>query len=587
MTGRTARYILACVLLACVLASPVRAAAATITAQVSAERITLNDRVELTITISGPDARKAGAPQLRAMPGFAVVGTQTSTEYQFINGKSSTLVAYIYTLSPRSVGVHEVGAATVVVDGRSFSAEPRKVEVTAVAGQPQAQAGGGTATGGSGDADLFIRTSVDTNQPYVGEQVTLTFELFNRLPIWGDTEYDPPSTTGFWAVDLPKITPSTQNANSRTYKHNAVKTALFPTTSGTLTIGPAKLTYTTGGFFSAPQTRTLATKPITVRVKSLPDAGKPVDFSGAVGQYKISASADKEIAKVGDVVTVKVTVSGEGNLDMLTSLSAPDLSAFKTYDPKVENKALNSGFTLGGEKIWEYVLVPKFSGTTTIKPFTVTFFNPKTGTYQSASTGPIDLKVTPGEASAADVKTSGDERNAVETIASDIRFIKPDHLMLENVDRQLATNPLFYFSYIIPLGLFAAAVVLKRRRDAIERDTGLRRKLSAWKNAQRLFDLAGEDLSRNETAAFCGHVSEALVRFIGDRLTLDTGSLTSGAIEDSLRRRGVDPDLAEKIRKTLELADFVRFSSSAAGREVQDRLLADARAIVQTLKDTI
>lgn len=587
MTGNMPRHIMMLVLAVCILAGAASVPAATITTGVSVDRITLNDRIELTISITGPDARKAGAPQLRAMSGFAVVGTSTSTEYQFINGKSSILVAYIYTLSPRSVGVHEVGAATVTIDGKSYSTEPRKVEVVAGAAQPQAQAGDTKVAGGSGDSDLFIRTNVDNREPYVGEQVTLSFELYNRLPIWGDTEYDPPSTTGFWAVDLPKITPSTQSVHNRVYKYNAVKTALFPTTSGTLTIGPAKLTYTSGGLFNAPQTKTLATKPITVRVKSLPDAGKPMDFSGAVGQYVIVASADRETARVGDVITVKVTVSGEGNLDMLTSLSVPDLSAFKTYDPKVTNKTLNSGFTLGGEKTWEYVLVPKFSGTVTVKPFIVTFFNPKAGKYQSASTDPMELKITPGDASSAESAVSGDQRNAVETIASDIRFIKSDLRVLENRDRQLVTNPLFYLSYVVPLAMFAAAVVFKRRRDAIERDTGLRRKLTAWKNAQRLLDLADGDLSRNDTAAFCGHLSEALVRFVGDRLTIDTGSLTCGAIEDCLRRRGVDPDLAEKIRKTLELADFVRFSSSAAGRDVQDRLLADARAIVQTLKETI
>lgn len=585
MTGRIMQYLAILVCAVCVV--PVPASAATITTEVSADRITLNDRLELTISITGPDARKAGVPQLKTMPGFAVVGTSTSTEYQFINGKSSILVAYIYTLTPRSVGVHDVGAATVTIDGKSFSTEPRKVEVVAGTAQPQAQTGDVKVTGGSGDADLFIRTNVDNREPYVGEQVTLTFELYNRLPIWGDTEYDPPSTTGFWAVDLPKITPSTQNANNRVYKYNAVKTALFPTTSGPLTIGPAKLTYTTGGFFTAPQTKTLATKPITVRAKPLPDVGKPVDFSGAVGQYKISASMDKETARAGDVVTVKVTVSGEGNLDMLTSLSTPDLSAFKTYDPKVTSKALNSGFTIGGEKVWEYVLVPKFSGTVTIKPFVVTFFNPKSGKYQSASTAPIELKVTPGDVSAAENTTPGGERNTVETIANDIRFIKPDLQLLENRDRQLIKNPLFYLSYVVSLALFATAFVFKRRRDAIERDTGLRRKLAAWKNTQRLFDLAEQDLSRNETAAFCGHLSEALVKFIGDRLTIDTGALTCGAIEDCLKQRGVDPVLAEKIRKTLELADFVRFSSSAAGRDVQDKLLADAREIVQTLRETI
>jgi hypothetical protein len=564
------------------------AANITVTSEVSADRITLNDRLELTVTVTGPDARKAGSPQLKPMQGFTVVGTHTSTEYQFINGKSSTLVSYTYTLAPRTTGVYEVGGATVTVDGSAFTAEPKKVEVTAgTAAQVRSSPDAGTATGESGDADIFIRTTVNNRQPYVGEQIILTFELYNRLTIWGDTEYEPPSTTGFWAVELPKIAPSTQKANNRMYKHNEVKTALFPTTSGTLTIGPAKLTYTTGGFFSAQQTRTLAAKPITVRVKPLPNTGKPPDFSGAVGSFKISAQPNKETARVGDVITVTVTVNGEGNLDMLTAVKTPDFSTFKTYDPKVATKILNSGFTVGGAKIWEYLLMPKFSGTTTLQPFSLSFFNPKTGKYNTVTTPPITFHITPGEVTAADAGSGSDTRNMVETIANDIRFIKPDRSVLASSSRKLYENSMFYLAYAVPLCAFAAAFALKRRRDAIERDSGLRRKLNSWKEAQRKLEQAVHALNSDETVEFCGHLSEAVVRFIGDRLNTDTGALTTGAIEEILIENGVLPELAEKVRKTLELSDFVRFSSTAAGNELPRTLLHDARDILQSLRETL
>ncbi len=568
------------------------AADVTVNAMVSAETVSLNDRMELTITISGPDARKADAPKLDPMDGFHVVGTQQSTEYQFINGRSSTIVTYVYVLTPRSLGKQSVGGAQVNVGGQVFTTQPKTVEVVAGATTPaprqQTAPDAGKVEGGSGNADIFIRTTVDNRQPYVGEQITLTFELFNRLTLWGDTEYDPASTTGFWAVDLPKITPSTQVANNRMYKYNAVKTALFPTTAGELTIGPASLTYTTGGFFSPQETRTIRTRSITVRAKPLPEEGKPAGFSGAVGKFTMSAVADKASLSAGDVVKVTVTVSGEGNLDLLTELTVPDFSSFRAYDPKVSSQVLNSGFTVSGAKIWEYVLMPKAAGTITLQPFSLSFFNPKDARYQTIRTEPISLSVTPGDPA---VSSSGgvvvESRNTVEAVASDINFIKPDKTALASVDRRLYGNPLFAFFYLLPAGLFAAALVIKRKRDAIERNSGLKRRLNAWKKAQPRLEQATRAENAGNPAEFCGHLSEALVRFIGDSLNLDTGALTAAAIEDRLKNAGASPEVAERVRKALELCDFLRFSSTGADPELRRKLLAETQDILTILRETI
>ncbi|MHB9030141.1 MAG: BatD family protein [Candidatus Latescibacterota bacterium] len=562
----------------------------TVSSSVSANQVSLSDRLELTIAITGPDARKADSPKLDPMPGFHVMGTQQSTEFRFINGKSSTLITYTYTLAPRSTGTHEVGGATITVGGQAFTTRATKVEV--IAGSPSAPQSpsvpdAGKVEGGSGNADIFIRTEVDNRQPFVGEQITLTFDLFNRLTLWGDTEYDPPSTTGFWAVDLPKITPSTRVANNRMYKYNAMKTALFPTTAGTLTIGPATLTYTTGGFFSPQETRTIKTRPITVRAKALPEEERPAGFTGAVGSFRIGSTVDKETLRAGDVITITITVSGEGNLDLLTALTTPDLSAFRAYDPKVTTQALNSGFVVGGAKIWQYVLMPKLPGTIVLPPFSLSFFNPGSGKYQTVSTSPVTLRVTPGDPSLAFGGKTENEQNTVETVARDINFIKPDKLTLTSVNRQLYLNPVFFFFYFLPIGIFAAAVIIKRRHDAIEQDRGLKRKVNAWRHAQKRLEQAAKAEGAGNPAEFCGHLSESVVRFIGDRLNLDAGALTAGDLEERLQCAGVAPDTATRVRRTLELCDFARFSSTGSDHGLRQKLLADTKEMLTTLRDVI
>ncbi len=591
MTGnrRCTAFLCACVIFLSLAVQAAYGANVTVKAEVSSRQVTVNDRLELTISIAGPDARKASAPVLKPMPGFTVAATQNSTEFQFINGKSSILVAYIYTLMPRSTGSFEVGGATVTVDNQVYTTRATRVDVTGASSAPSASTPSGSNRGSSSSSgdDIFIWTVVDNRQPWVGEQITLTFELYNRLTLLGDTEFTPPSTTGFWSVELPKITPSTQMSNNRIYKYNAVKTALFPTTAGNLTIGPASLTFTTGGFFSSPQTKTLSTKTVSVKARPLPEEGKPAGFSGAVGNFRIAAKTDKTELKTGELVTITVTVSGEGNLDMVTTVNPPDFSAFRTYDPKIATKLLNSGFTVGGAKIWDFVLMPKFAGTVTIQPFSLSFFNPRTGKYGTVSTDPVTLRVAQGEMTASSDGEGGVSHNQVEAIARDINFIKPDKRMLADADGKLYTNPLFYFFYLVPLGVFGAAVVLKRKRDAIERDSGLKRSIDAWRCAQYRLDKAAQAESHEEIALFCGCLSEAVTGFIGDRLNIDTGAMTALNLEERLRSGGVTDELALRVRKVLELCDFARFSPSAVEHGFRDRLRDEVRTILTQLREVI
>ncbi|MDP2984063.1 MAG: BatD family protein [Candidatus Latescibacter sp.] len=588
MTGKLFNRMLCAIIVLTELAAGVASGATvTITPTVSANRISLSERLTLTLSITGPDVGKSGAPALKPMPDFSVGGPSTSVEYQWINGKTSTQKSYTYTLVPSKTGLFEVGAATVVVGGQTFTSNPIKVEVVTGSAAPQPSSKSGAVDAGGGDSNIFIRTTVDNRQPYVGQQVTLTFELYNRLTLWGDTEYDPPSTTGFWSVDLPKLTPSTRTMDNRIFQYTAVKTALFPTMSGELTIGPASLTYTAGGFFTAQQTRRLSTKPITVKVRPHPLEGKPDDFKGAVGDFKISALADRKELKAGDIVTVTVTVTGEGNLDVLPAVNTPDFSAFKTYDPKVTPKILNSGFTVGGAKIFEYMLMPKFPGVVTLQPFSLSFFNPRDKKYHTISTGAVTLRITPGETTSAGQSDKVDRRNAVVRIGSDINFIKPDKALLVNSNERLYANGFFYFFYIIPSGAFIAAFLVKRRRGILEQNRGLKRKLNAWKHAEKRLEHASRLLEKGETFGFCAHVSEAVIEFIGDRLNIDPGALTTGEMEDILRNHAVAPETAGHIRKTMELCDFARFSSAGADSQVQRRLLDDAKSILAALRETL
>jgi hypothetical protein len=586
MTGRKILYIFWAFFL-CPGVFTVSAQDVRLTSSVDDTSISMNDQIVLTITVSGPYANKAGLPQISDMPEFTLSRPSQESESSFGTGGTFHIRRYKYTLYPEKPGIFDVGAVSVKVGREVITAPATKVKV--VSG-PKAQTpadSDDSSSRSAGDISLFITTDVDKEEVYVGEQVTYTFELYRAVSA-SSPVYDPPVTTGFWAIDLPDIPVSKKQAGNNIYTNNTIKKALFPTTSGELTIGPTTFTYAAQrGFFTTGPTKRLRTQPIAITVKPLPASGKPDNFEGAVGDFEISSTISSTNVLAGDVVTLRISITGSGNLDLVSSIGEPDLSAFKTYDPKISESISNSGFVVGGLKTWEYVIIPKEQGTATVGPFSLSYFNPADKSYHTVSTQPYILNVEPSAAVSVTEAREGAGDGSFRNLASDIRYIKPEKTALGNVTKRVYTSVLFYLLYVLPLGAFVAAVIVKRRQDTIERNTGLKRKLNAFKKAQKRLREASEMLKTNDIKMLCGKLHETILFYIGDMLNVDTGSLTSDDLESVLKRGSIDPEFAEHIRKTLEMCDFVRFASVGDESEFRETIVKDTHDIIVKLKEAL
>ncbi len=564
-----------------------------LTSIVNSQKISLNDQLVLTLTVSGSGMGRIGDPELAPMQDFRISRPSSSTNFEFRNGKTSFSKTYTYVLLPKKTGVFDVGAVSIKSGKKKITARATTIEVVKDSA-PQAQtapkpkaAQGTQPSQLKGNTNIFINTFVDKKEPYVGEQITFTFELYHRIRISG-SEYEAPSATGFWLVDLPQIPKATKNVKGNAYFFNVIKTALFPTTSGELTIGQASLDFNRqSGFFSFGETYNLKSDPIIIKAKPLPEKEKPNSFNGAVGNFSISSSVDNNTVKAGDVVTIQVSVTGQGNLDLITAVTEPDLSAFKTYDPKVSEKISNSGFVIGGVKTWEYVIIPRQQGDIVIGTFALAYFNPDDDNYHNVSTKPIELKVVPGDAVAINEINDSGRHNSITRIASDIRYLKPDKSFLESTRKHLYSSIYFYLLYILPLAGFITLIIFKRRQDEIERNTGLKRKLKAWKHAHIRLDEASNMLREGDIKSFCGKLHESITCYIADMLNIDVGVLTSTDLEKIMIDNGINPELAERMRKTLEMCDFVRFASIGTGREAHENILKDTSDIISRLRDIL
>ncbi|MFC1485543.1 BatD family protein [Candidatus Latescibacterota bacterium] len=557
------------------------------TSEVSEQAVSIGRPFTLTVTITGSDAADADEPVLDPLPDFTVELIGTSRNISIINLTAMVTLTYTYSVEARAVGTFYIGAATVTMGGKTFSAMPTTVRVYASSPPQQRPYSGRTMPSSppEDDDNIVVIASTDKKEAYIGEQVTYTFELLSRINTT-NFEYMPPETTGFWTVELQKISPSTKMYQNLRYNSNVLKTALFPTASGELTIGSASITFRQGvGFFRTGPSRTLSTDPITIAAKPLPVEGKPSGFSGAVGSFRIAAVVERDTVQVGDVVIIHLTVTGDGNLDLISSLTEPELSAYRTYSPRIFDTITNSGFTIGGAKTWEYVIIPRQQGHTVVEPFSLSFFNPADEQYHTASTEPIELTVLAGSQASAGGSSVNQQNAGHVRIASDIRFLKPDKTSLQSMSPYGNDTWLFSLLYLIPAGIFITSVHYKKRRDKIERDRALKRRLHAWKTAQNQLKEAHTILAQNDEKAFCGKLYECITGYIGDMLNIDTGAQTIKNLEQILTDHGVLQEQAQNLRKILEMCDFVRFSSTGTKHDVHETILQETAGHLNRLRN--
>jgi len=279
-----------------------------ITANVDKNRLALDDQLVFQVTVSG-DVSNLPAPTLPGIQGFTAYSRGTSQNVSFVNGRVSSSVTYNYALVPQSPGTFTIGSVILRYKNQEYKSEPITVEVvksqqSAAQGQPAS--GQQQATTASKGRNIFITTSLDKKTAYVGEQITLSFKFYRNINIMSNPNYVAPNTTGFWAEDLPPQLQYYANVDGSRYVVVEIRTALFPTSPGRYTIGEAQLQCSVsnfspddffGGFFSQGNTQVLKSNPIIVNVLPLPEAGKPPDFSGAVGSYRIKTNLEGRISR--------------------------------------------------------------------------------------------------------------------------------------------------------------------------------------------------------------------------------------------------------------------------------------------------
>jgi len=558
----------------------------TLTASVSANVMTVDDRFEYSVEVAG---KSTSLPDVE-FPDFndfyVLSGPNTSTSIQFINGSMTSSKTLSFIMQPRAEGKFIIAKATINVDGKTYSSKEINITVqkgSAQPQQPQQQAPKNREDPEVSGQDLFLKTEVSRTNAYIGQQITVEYKLYFRVNIRNYERPKPPKNAGFWTEDLevPKRPrQETEVVNGIAYNVATIhKIALFPTQVGELTVDPMQIKLEVlvknqrrrsffDSFFDDPFGRTVqktvAGKPIKINVKALPVAGKPVDFNGAVGDYQFDVSVDKTETSANEAIALKLKLRGQGNIKLI-ELPKPDIAGnIEQYDPKLSTNIENAN-AISGSKTAEYILIPRVEGEYEIKPIKFSYFNPNSKKYNTITSKPIRLKINKGSGPSLAVGAQGGQftRQEVALLGKDIRFIK-EFTEFQRIDRKPYLSFQFIGTLLLSVILFTGFIFYNNYQVKLTGNEYLARSRRAGKYASKQLAEAKKKMVSTDDGEFYKAVSLALQGFVRDKLNIELTDFSVVNVRTALEKRKISKDEIDEYIAILEESDFRQYANIGA-----------------------
>jgi len=552
------------------------------------DTIGLDEQAVLQVVVSGTE-QNLPAPQIPSLPMFEVYSQGRSSNISIVNGRMSATVTYRYMMLPTKPGTFPIDQIAVVHNNKRYKGNPLELTVlnTGTVASPRLEDRAVDREGKS--KDYFLEAVVDKKDPYVNEQVTLTLKFYTAVQYYGSPELSEPTTIGFWAEILGNKAPYHQKINNRTYKVIERKYALFPTQTGELTIGRAKIRFTIarrdrrfkdpfdvfGDFFSTGQEVSVSSKPISINVQPLPQQGRPVDFTGTIGKFKISAVTDKNQVEVDQPVTVTIKISGTGNIKSVAEPVIPQLEDFRVYRASSSENVSKLNDRLGGTKIFEEVFIPRRPGKLEIPALSFNYFDPGQGKYRMLTTRPIRINVTKPEGYVVSPDLPYEAPAlTIDSRTRDIRYIKEEIGSPKPVGRQVFFTPIYIIVNGLPVLALVAMVWVRRRREKLTADIGYARSRKAGRMARRRLARAKSIAKTEKASEFYAEIYTALTSYIADKINISPYGLTTERIAELLRTKSTDEALVKDVMDLLGKCDFARFAPASITQNDIDLSLA-------------
>ncbi len=578
--------------------------AVTFEATVDSPRVSLDQVVQLTLTFTGVN-QDLDPISLPTVDGFTAKYLGPSTSVSIVNGDYHSERSFVYNLFPNKVGHFQIPSITATVAGQTYTTKPIDIEVFQDSTQAQ------TANSDSGDQDqapstesikdkVLISASVAKTNVYLNERVPLSIKLLvNGVPI-RDIQYPQFDKTGLVVDDYQKPEQDSGIVNGVRYDTVEFKTNIYPGHLGNLPVGPIQIQgnilYKTGQNNPFSQENTLfgadvfnnifdtyATRPVTVtaqpiilHVSPLPDANRPQDFSGAIGQFDFKASVAPLQVKAGDPLTLKMAISGDGNFKNLKMPVFQD-AGFKIYEPQIKDT--------GDEKTAEQVIIPTSAGTREVPALHFSYFDTSLNAYKTITQGPFAIQVTapsPDQEFKA-VGFSDISRAPAMLPANQFSFGKILH-KAHQLLKKLCGSIWFWISLGFVFVAGGSYFLWRRFQDRLENDPAFARRLKAVKEARHGLVAAEEYIPTGKSKDFYALLSKVLRDYLANKWHQSSAALSIEAIVKHLKTAKAEETLISQVKTLLEQSDMVCFAGASADSNKMRADLSQTRDLIAHLE---
>ena len=575
---------------------------------------------QLTYTVN-QRCRDLNAPEFTDFDVLAGPYSSTSSSISFVNGRrtSSYEQTYTYTLMAQRTGTFTIGPASIKVDGSNYQSNGVRIQVLPEDQQPQQTASQGRGQGqqssqgsqGSqvSSENLFVRTITTKTKVHEQEAFMIMYKLYfanvDVAQLTNNTKL--PEFTGFLKQELEQgeIQTELEHYNGRNYQTAVLyRTILYPQHSGDITIDPARFEAVLrvqtrqqvrsifDDFFGSYTnvTKMLTAPGVTIHVAALP-GGKPAGFSGGVGKFNLTPSISQTELQANDAVTIKLDISGSGNMKLLKTPSIDWPEGFEPYDPKVTNNFKTTSSGVSGTKSIEYLAIPRSAGDYTIPAVHFSYFDIEEKAYKTLSTPEYTIHVKRGAGSSAG-SSSGEEgavvyhahKEDIKQLGSDIRYIDAKPLQRKaKAQSSLIDYQYLWLWYVLPLVLAGIVLVVLRKQMLENADITRVRYKRANKVAQKRLKAAAAALKANNKDAFYAAIEQAAWTYLSDRLSIPTADLNKENITSILQQKGVSETLIADVKNVLSTAEFARYAPSTD--HAMDDLYTATTNLINNLED--
>ena len=553
------------------------------------QQVAVGQQFRLSYTVNTQDVSGFRIGQIPDAFEVLMGPSQSSqSSFQIINGKTtqSSSITFTYILSATKNGTFTIPAATITAEGNQISSNTVKIVVS---GQAQS---GGSQGGNSGrqnrqepsmrdagsnisGSDLFIRVSANKKRLFEQEPVLLTYKVYTLVDLT-QLEGKMPDLKGFHSqeVSLPQQkTFSVEQLNGRSYRTVTwSQYVMFPQITGKLQIPSITFNgivvqrnrnidpfeaFFNGGSGYIEVKKAIKAPGIDIEVDPLP--ARPAGFSGGVGKFNISATLDKTEVKANDPISLRVVVSGVGNLKLIKEPVVGFPKDFDSYDAKQTDKTKLTVNGVEGSMIYEFLAVPRHQGDFDIPPVEFTYFDTAAKQYKTVKTEAFHLHVEKGEGGNNTVQDFSGQED-IQLLAKDIRHIKQGDIRQQVAGEYFFGSTFYWIAIALLLGGFISLFIIFRQRAIANADIMGSRAGKANKVATKRLKQAARLMKSGKSGEFFDEVLLALWGYVGDKLSMPVTQLSRDNIRERLMERGVAEEAIQPFMEALDECEFQRYA---------------------------